>query len=149
MASGTIGLIGSIYSTWMVELPGASGAMVGPMDVVSFVEHDPRSSASGGASVGAEEGDGVSPTASRRDVIEGATPEVVRATSTTNTSVLLTRTSARSRPSPHLSDESEEVDGRVPGEAPPPDERRDRCVEFVELVTRHGSSNYPRPVPVT
>lgn len=53
-------------------------------------------------------------------MIDGAAPEVVRASNATHSTVLLRRTSARSRPPPHCTDEPEEVDRRVVLDPPAP-----------------------------
>lgn len=81
------------------------------MDVVSFVEHLDGASALGSASVGGDPSDEPLSSVTSRDVIEGTPNEVPRTSSTASRSVLLGRTSTRSRPSAHRTDDSEEVDG--------------------------------------
>lgn len=95
------------------------------MDVISLVEHILGSEASGSTTVGLEPSDPAPPIATRRDVIPGIPSEVARARATAHATVLETRTSARSRPSAHRTDEPEEVDGGVVREAPAPLERAD------------------------
>lgn len=85
-----------------------------------LIEHVLRSPAVGSAPVCPCELDGVSPETTRRDVIEGSPSQVARATDTASIAVLLGRTSTRSRPSAHLTDEAEEVDRCVMREPPPP-----------------------------
>jgi len=75
--------------------------------VVVLVEDDAGPTAFGSAPVSSEEDDGVLPESTRRDVIEGAAPEVIRVRSTTDSTVLPNGTSARSRPSAHVTDEAE------------------------------------------
>lgn len=93
--------------------------MVGPVQVVGFPDDDPGSPASWSAPVGSEEPRCDGPSSTSRNDVKGATPEVVRRTSTANTAVLVNRTSARSRPASNDSEEPEEVDGGVVGEVPP------------------------------
>lgn len=77
------------------------------------------------------------PVATSNDVIEGIPSEVARIIDTTSTTVLLGRTSTRSRPAAHRTDESEEMDGCVMREAPPFLELGDRLGDLDELVTAH------------
>lgn len=92
--------------------------------MVVLVEDAPTS-APWPASIVTEEAEGFVPSATRRDVIEGSPNQVLTARNTANHPVLVSRTSTASRPSAHLTDEPEEVDGRVVREAPPPSERLD------------------------
>jgi hypothetical protein len=101
----------------------AYSASVGPVQVVPFVDDDSGSGASWPASVSVEELEGVDPSSTRRDVVKGPTPKVVRPRSTTHTAVFPTATSARSRPSPHRTDEPEEMARGVVRDAPPALER--------------------------
>lgn len=75
-------------------------------------------------------------------MIEGAAPEVIASTSTTNPAVLLHRTSTRSRPSAHVTDETEEVDGGVLGESPTLAELVDGDLD----ATGHGTAIVVRAV---
>lgn len=56
----------------------SSGAPVGPVDVVSLVEHDAGSPALWRASIVAEEVERSLPSVNSDDVIKGAAPEVIR-----------------------------------------------------------------------
>lgn len=69
-------------------------------------------------------------------MIEGKPVQVARARHTANTAVLPGRTSTRSRPSAHLTDESEEVDGRVMRESPALLERLDDGLDVIHYGTK-------------
>lgn len=85
--------------------------------MVAFIEQLEGAPASVPASVGSEELEAVSPLATIKDVIEGTTGQVVRASSTANSAVLRRRTSTRSRPPPQVTDEAEAVNRGVVREA--------------------------------
>lgn len=71
-------------------------------------------------------------------MVEGKPHKVVATAHAANTAVFRRRTSARSRPSPHRTDESEEVDGDMVREAPPLDERLDGTFDALELAGHYG-----------
>jgi hypothetical protein len=89
------------------------------VDVITFIDQFDGSTAHGVASVGPEELDGFCPSTTSRDVIDGTPSQVVATTSPANQTVLEARTSTRSRPASHRTDEPEEMARRVVGDAPP------------------------------
>jgi hypothetical protein len=105
--------------------------------VVGFGEDDTWAEASGAAPVESGPGCSCCDAATSRDVIPGATPEVIRTTSAAHTAVVLHRTSTRSRPSSHVTDEPEEVDGGMVRDPPSALERRDGICDGTEAIG-HG-----------
>lgn len=106
--------------------------------MVELVENFDGSCALGAASVGGNPSDEPLSRPTSRDVIDGTPAEVPRTISTTNTSVLVRRTSTRSRPSCHRTDDSKEVDGDMPLDPPALLELRDGTSDGSEVVGHYG-----------